>query len=58
MLWPTPLMLPPTAAAASPAKPPAVDTTFETVGARASETLLSTQVVAIVSELGRYVPLD
>lgn len=40
-------MLPPTAAAASPAKPPAVETTLETVGARASETLLSTQAVAM-----------
>lgn len=41
-------MLLPTVQATSPANPPAEDTVLETVGAIASETLFSTQPVAIL----------
>ena len=48
MLSPTPLILLPTVQTTSPATPPAVETILETVGARASETLLRTQPVAML----------
>jgi hypothetical protein len=47
-LCPTPLMLLPKEETTPPAKPPALATVLETVGAMASETLLRTQPVAIM----------
>jgi len=49
MLSPTPLIPAPTAETAPPAIEPAEPTTFDTVGAKASEILPSTQPVAIVA---------
>jgi len=48
ILSPTPLMPAPTAETAPPAMDPAEPTTFDTVGAKASEILPRTQPVAIV----------
>jgi hypothetical protein len=56
MLCPTPLMLLPTVETTPPAKPPALATVLETVGAMASETLLRTQPVAILELNGTIEP--